>query len=206
MDKPNIEIRNCEHNITFEVRNIKDTGEQFVVEGLAAPFNERANIGGWFYERYNPGCFERTINDSKNNIKMYVEHRGLPLASFRSDTLHLFESERGLEVEASLHNSDPDVQSVRYKIERRDLDKMSIAFTIEKANWVRQNDGMYLHDLTDVNLREVSIVDRPAYKNTDISAKTRSELEAIKPIPDSVVDHYTKRYQRMNDFLTAKKL
>jgi len=51
------------------------------VQGYAAVFNERADIGGVFIEQFAPGAFADAVG--RDDVVFLVNHDGLPLA--RSD-------------------------------------------------------------------------------------------------------------------------
>lgn len=145
------------------------------VEGHAAVFNEEADIGGMFRERFAPGAFTNTIRS--DDVVFLINHDGLPLARTRSGTLRLKEDRRGLKVSSALDLDDPDVQQIRTKMARGDLDKMSIAFTASRQEWDEDGD-IPLRTIMEARLFDVSIVNTPAYDGTDIALRSREEARS----------------------------
>lgn len=156
-------------------------GESSVkVEGHAAIFNERTNIGGYFEEVIAPGAFSEALNRG-DDVVFLVNHEGLPLARTRSKTLTLSEDDRGLFISTDLRTDDPDVQSIVPKMERGDLDKMSFAFLVEREEWDETGE-IPVRTIHQVSLRDVSIVTTPAYDGTDIALRS---LDASRSKPNT---------------------
>lgn len=139
------------------------------VSGYAAVFNEEADIGGWFREVILPGAFTAAI--TRDDVVFLVNHEGLPLARTRSGTLILKEDSHGLYIESELDTSDPDVKAIIPKMKRRDLDKMSFAFTAMVQEW-DDSEETPLRSIKEAQLHDVSIVTNPAYDGTDIGLRS----------------------------------
>ena len=150
-----------------EIREAKGGGLR--VEGYAAVFGERANIAGMFEEVIERGAFKDAIG--RDDVVFLINHDGLPLARTRSGTLTLEEDSRGLRMETVLNADDPDVQNIRYKMERGDLDKMSFAFMPEVEEW-RETDDIPIRIIKRAALFDVSIVTNPAYNGTEIGLRS----------------------------------
>jgi HK97 family phage prohead protease len=86
-----------------------------------------------------PGAFAATLA-KKPDVRLLINHDGLPLARTTSGTLKLREDKRGLHFEAELDATDPDVQRILPKVQRGDLSQMSFAFRTIKDAW-RTEDG-----------------------------------------------------------------
>jgi len=142
------------------------------VDGHAAIFDEEANIGGFFREKFAPGAFAKSIR--ADDVVFLVNHDGLPLARTRSGTLTLKEDKRGLRISSALDLGDPDVQQIRTKMARGDLDKMSIAFIATRQEWDETED-IALRTVFEAQLFDVSVVTTPAYDGTDIALRCRDE-------------------------------
>lgn len=156
------------------VRNpleLRASGDAVTVEGYAAVFNQRADIGGWFFEQIAQGAFAEAIG--RDDVPFLINHEGLPLARSRAGvgTLKLIEDDHGLKISAELDGSDPDVQSIVGKMRRGDLDKMSFSFRTEVEEW-DTSGPIPVRTLSKVSLRDVSIVTMPAYDGTDIGLRS----------------------------------
>jgi len=157
----------------FEVR---ETSDGMTLTGYAARFNQPSEDMG-FVEQIAPGAFKRSLR-ARSDIKMLWNHNSdMPLASTRSGTLRLSETELGLFVEADL----PDTQAGRdakVLIQRGDVTGFSFGFTVPPNGDSWNSDGT-LRTLKSVRLLEVSAgVSFPAYPSTIGSAQVRS-LEEI---------------------------
>ena len=139
------------------------------VSGHAAVFNERADIGGLFFEQIAPGAFADAVG--RDDVVFLVNHAGLPLARTRSGTLTIRENDRGLYMESDLDADDPDVRAITTKMARGDLDKMSFAFIAEVAEWDDSGD-IPIRTIKQASLFDVSIVTNPAYSGTDIGLRS----------------------------------
>lgn len=157
----------------FEVRDgDADTGTTFV--GLAAAFNSPSEPLP-FIERIAPGAFTRSLK-SRNEIKLFVNHdTSRVLASKRAGTLRLWESDRGLEVEAALPDTT-DGRDMAVLLKRGDVDSMSFGFSVPVGGDVWNDDGSE-RELREVRLHEVSIVTGwPAYSATTAAVRSLDGL------------------------------
>lgn len=138
--------------------------------GHAAVFNQLSSDLGGYREQILPGAFAEALKD---DVRLLINHDGLPLARTVSGTLKLAEDGRGLAIEASLDATDPDVQRLRPKMKRGDLNQMSFAFSVRPGgqDWAKNDDGVTVRTLKSVRLFDVSIVTFPAYPTTDIAIR-----------------------------------
>ena len=160
------------------------------VSGYAAVFNQETDIGGMFREVIKPGAFKEAIG--RDDVVFLINHDGLPLARTRSGTLTLREDERGLLMDTTLDENDPDVKAIVGKMKRGDLDKMSFAFWPEVQSWDDTQDPP-LRSVERAKLYDVSIVTTPAYDGTDIGLRS---LEA----------HRAKEQAKQNFSAAARRL
>ncbi len=138
---------------------IREDSGTCTLEGYASTFNSPYDMG-WYTETVAPGAFRRTLGQ-KPDVRLLVNHGGLPIARTSSGNLTLTEDEIGLRVSASLDATDPDVQALIPKMRRGDLDQMSFAFTIVDQEWTNEMEDREIKavDLTD---GDVSVVTYPA--------------------------------------------
>jgi HK97 family phage prohead protease len=115
-----------------------------------------------FVEYVRRGAFAKTLNDGAD-VRLLIDHDGVPLARTRSGTLMLEEDDRGLRVEASLDPMNPDAARVISAMKRGDISQMSFAFRTIKDNW---NSDRSVRELKEVQLYDVSVVTFPAYEET----------------------------------------
>lgn len=142
------------------------------LSGHAAVFNSLSHDIG-FRELIKPGAFAASLK-KKPDVRLLLNHEGLPLARTASGTLRLKEDKRGLFFEAELDATDPDVMRIIPKVQRGDLDAMSFAFRTITDKW-RTEDGQDLRELHEVDIDDgdVSLVTYPAYPATDAAVRSR---------------------------------
>jgi phage head maturation protease len=92
-----------------------------------------------------------------------------------SRTLRLTLSEAGLRFEADLPPTRVG-EDVLTLVRRGDLAGVSIGFALEKDSWQALPSGRVLRTLESIEVREVSIVDLPAYPDTYVELQARSRV------------------------------
>lgn len=140
------------------------------VSGYAAVFNSPSEDLGGFREIIAPGAFRSVLG--AGNVKLKVEHGGLPLADTRTGTLKLTEDHRGLAFSADLDVTDPDAQRVIPKLQRGTLRSMSFGFKVKDQRWDRSTGERTRHILEVRSLLEVSLVSDPAYPDTSVALRS----------------------------------
>lgn len=152
----------------IEVRNNKVLIDGYVnaVDRYSKPLN---SILGKFIEKIVPGCFKRAIEEN-SNIKVLLNHDQLrELANTENGTAKLFEDNIGLR--AIVEIDDPEVVD---KAKKGLLKGWSFGFKDKKVNRSKNEEGLYVRDVVDMYLREVSIIDdrkTPAYYGTSIEMR-----------------------------------
>jgi HK97 family phage prohead protease len=166
---------------TFTVRDVEARQAEdgtMTLRGYAAVFNE-ASVPLPFIETIAPGAFRKTLSETPD-VRLLINHEGLPLARTKNGTLTLTEDDRGLYMDAII--ADTTEGRDLYKlVERGDVDQMSFAFRVIRQKY---NDDRSQRTLTEVSLQDgdVSIVTYPAYPTTSVEAREalRTAIEAIK--------------------------
>jgi HK97 family phage prohead protease len=169
-----VELRESADN-TVEFRGYATTYE------YAYPVAGGPDSGGW-NETISAGAARRTLN-ARPDVRLLVNHDGLPLARTRSGTLLLEEDERGLLVVApSLDLSNPLVQQVRSAMQRGDVDEMSFAFRPTRQEWNADYTERIIREFAlDVSGSDVSIVTYPANPATVAQLRSAAGLEDVRP-------------------------
>ena len=146
--------------------------------GYAAVFNE-SSVPLPFKESIAPGAFRKTLTETPD-VRLLINHEGLPLARSKNGTLTLTEDERGLYFEAELADTT-EARDIYKLVERGDVDQMSFAFRVIRQKW---SEDRSLRVLTEVSLADgdVSVVTYPAYPTTKVEAREqlKETLTAIK--------------------------
>ena len=157
---------------TFTVKGIEARQAEdgkLRMAGYAAVFNE-ASLPLPFIERISPGAFRKTLSETPD-VRLLINHEGLPLARTKNGTMKLYEDERGLYFEAELADTQ-EARDLHTLVARGDVDQMSFAFRVIRQKW---NEDRTERTLTEVSLADgdVSIVTYPAYPATSVEARER---------------------------------
>jgi HK97 family phage prohead protease len=155
----------------------EDSGA-LTLTGYASTFNQPYDMG-WYTERVAADAFKRTLGRSPD-VRLLINHDGLPLARTSSGTLTLDTDSKGLRVSAELDPSDPDVERLAPKMQRGDLNQMSFAFRVVSDVWEDDMSKRTLREL-DLNDGDVSVVTYPANKGALVGLRSMApHLEAVQ--------------------------
>lgn len=148
------------------------------LSGYAAVFND-ASVPLPFKERIAPGAFRKTLSEMPD-VRLLINHEGLPLARTKNGTLTLTEDDRGLRFDAQLADTQ-EARDIYTLVQRGDVDQMSFAFRVIRQNWSKDKTE---RTLTEVSLADgdVSVVTYPAYPTTTVEArqKLNKALQALR--------------------------
>lgn len=170
METPEREVRRVER---LELRQSEDGLP--VLEGYATVYDYRYDIGGGpdaggFTEVIAKGAAAKSAKEA--DVRLLVDHSGVPLARTRSGTLELMSDDIGLKVRATLDPSNPAAQQVRSAMERGDLDQMSFAFRVVRESWSKDYTE---RTISEVKLFDVSVVTYPANPATVVKLRADDE-------------------------------
>lgn len=167
---------------TFEFRDGGSDGMTFdgVASVVDTPY-EVHDMFGSFSETIERGAFDKTLKD-KADVRLLVNHDGVPLARTKANTLKLT-AKPDLRAVASLDPANPRVQEIRSAMTRGDMDQMSIGFQVTRQEWNGDYTERYIRE---VKLFDVSVVTFPA--STTTSASLRSLDEAIRSFKADDID------------------
>ena len=155
---------------TFTVQDVEarqaDDGTMRLA-GYAAVFNE-ASVPLPFKETIAPGAFRKTLSETPD-VRLLINHEGLPLARTKNATMTLSEDERGLYFSAELADTS-EARDIYQLVSRGDIDQMSFAFRVIRQKWSEDRSRRIL---TEVSLSDgdVSVVTFPAYPTTSVEAR-----------------------------------
>ena len=165
---------------TFNVRDVEVRAEdgKMRLSGYAAVFND-SSVPLPFKESIAPGAFRKTLSETPD-VRLLINHEGLPLARTKNGTLKLEEDERGLRFDADLADTQ-EGRDIYELVKRGDVDQMSFAFRVIRQKW---NEDRSRRVLTEVSLADgdVSVVTYPAYPTTTVEAREhlKKAISAIK--------------------------
>jgi uncharacterized protein len=148
-------------SIAYNTTELRASDDGRTLVGYASVFDSPSEPLPWI-EYVRRGAFRKTIKDGAD-VRLLIDHEGIPLARTRSGTLMLREDDIGLRVEAHLDDTNPDAMRVISAMRRGDLSQMSFAFQTVKDSWSADRS---VRDLKEVRLFDVSVVTYPAYEET----------------------------------------
>jgi len=168
-----------------------------IVEGHAAVYGQTTNISDWFYEVISPGAFDRT---DLSDVALYLNHNidALPMARSRKSipdsTMKVTPDERGLAINATLDiENNVDAKALISAIVRKDVTGMSFRLIVGDEEWQGLDTDMPTRTIKAISkVIEVSAVTYPAYKGTDIDARSdslESDRAALERAKSVVINH-----------------
>lgn len=170
-----------------EIRQVRSVSSPFTtrdengalsIEGYFAVFNSNYEIAPGMTESVAPGAFSRTLS---GDIRALVNHdTTLILGRTAAHTLELREDEHGLWGKVTINPNDSDAMNLYERVKRGDVDGCSFGFDIRSEDTDIREDGSVHWTIRDVDLYEVSVCTFPAYRETNISARSqeRADFEA----------------------------
>lgn len=174
---------------SFTTADIEVREESDVIrfEGIASsvdsPYSVRDAFGE-FEETIVRGAFNRTIKQ-KSDVRLLVNHEGVPIARTKSDTLSLTADPHLRASAPSLDPSNPTVQELRSALGRGDIDQMSIGMRVKDQEW---NDDYTVRTIREVELLDVSIVTYPANPQTAAALRSFEQIERALQAGDLTED------------------
>lgn len=138
------------------------------------PYNEWADIGGWFREKFAPGAF---AGKQPDNQFAYRNHNWDDvLGSTQAKTLVFRDSPEGMRFSVEL----PDTSVGRdfaVLIARGDVKGASIGFRVKANEWrfAEKPDEMDERTVTEAEILEVSLTHIPAYSGTTANLRSKQD-------------------------------
>ena len=159
----------------------------------AFPFNVQATIsnrGGVRKEVIQPGAFDFAIDEGREINLLSGHDFAKPLATTRNASLALESTEEALQFSARLPTEMPSYMRDTVDMIRAGLaGGISPGFTVAGVPDATEivpepgNPGVSIRVVRAALLYELSIVTRPAYPDTELTARARPSKAAPAPIP-----------------------
>jgi uncharacterized protein len=167
-------------NVELRVMEVRAAEGERRIEGYAATFNDVTDLG-YFREQIAVGAFDGHLAD---DVRLLINHTGVPLARTTNGTLRLSVDETGLRYEAQLADTT-EGRDLYTLIQRGDISQSSFAFSIEDETW---DNKANLRTVNKVGrLYDVSPVTYPAYATTTVAARNAAaaaQEQAPEPAPE----------------------
>lgn len=182
--------------VTAQLR-AEDDSEFAVIEGYAALFNTRADLG-WFHEEILPGAFDEVLGDDVRCLINHDPNLILARSVNGKGTLTLSTDSNGLKYSYTT----PDItyaRDLQKSIELGDVSQSSFGFMAEEVNWVQRKDEPELRQIVKVaRLFDVSPVTYPAYQDTTVAKRSfdayRQDNNEDGP-KENVISEFEARYK-----------
>lgn len=166
---------NESRRIAFSNMEVRASDDGTKLVGYAAVFDSPSEPLPWT-EFVKRGAFTKTLNDGAD-VRLLIDHEGVPLARTTSGTLSLREDDRGLLVESDLDPMNPDAARLISALRRGDISQMSFAFRTIKDAW---SEDRSMRELREVQLFDVSVVTFPAYEATVAELRAKEHTATIE--------------------------
>ncbi|WP_314663553.1 HK97 family phage prohead protease [uncultured Selenomonas sp.] len=151
--------------------------ERQTIDGYAAVFNAATFLytfdGIEYWETVDAGAFDGA--DLSNVVLRYNHSDNFSiLARTSNDTLRLNVDDRGLHIEADIAVTSQG-KDIYELIRRKDITKMSYGYIVEKDYIEKVSETKYIRHISKIRkVVDVSVVDLPAYNDTDVEVIKRS--------------------------------
>jgi len=168
------------------------------IEGMAAVFNQRVSIGGWFDEVIEPGAFDEC---DFRDVLFFVNHDTSKITLARSrrnntnSTMQIEIVSDGLKIRANVDTeNNHEAKALVSAIKRGDMSGMSFMFRVEEETWAELDSETPLRRIQKIKkVFEVSAVNFPAYDETTLSARDEALDNAdLAALERAKADLYSK--------------
>lgn len=197
-------IRSLSTDLQTQEKRADDEVVERVIEGYFVVFNSETELFPGAFEEIAPTAFNNSLS---NDVRALINHNdGLVLGRNKANTLDLKIDSRGLWGSIKVNENDSDAVNLYERVKRGDVDQCSFGFRIIKEEEEYRDDGTIKWTVIEADLREVSVVTFPAYKDTSVHArkkqkeqilqrkldvkksKLRERLKSVKTINDTTKD------------------
>ena len=157
--------------ITVRADSVEIEGYVNAIERASKTLRDRV---GEFIERICKGAFKKALERAED-VRLLLNHdASRDLGGIKDGNLELYEDSIGLHARATITDSE-----VVAKAKRGDLVGWSFSFTDRDVDKHMDEDGVTIREVKDLNLYEVSLLDRsktPAYDGTLVCVRSGDEV------------------------------
>lgn len=172
----------------FEVR-AEENERGKIITGRPIVYNSRTDMG-YFDEIIDPGALDNT---DLTDVRLLVNHdtKRIPVARSRrnngNSTMQLSVDALGLNIDwASLDvEGNPEAAALYSAVRRGDISGMSFMFSVDGESWDDLESDHPTRHITKIgSVVEVSAVTFPAYRATEINARSKEALDNARSALD----------------------
>lgn len=180
-NRPELENRSYQ----FEARVEDDPARGKVLIGTPIVYEKETDISGVFREIIHQGALDSC---DLTDVRFLVNHdtNRIPLARSRNNndksTMKLSVEQVGLRIRVDLDTeNNSDARALYSAVERGDISGMSFLFSVRRQEWEGLDTDYPTRHIYELgSVVEVSAVTFPAYKSTDIQARSKNALESAR--------------------------
>ncbi|MBD5480216.1 MAG: HK97 family phage prohead protease [Lachnospiraceae bacterium] len=173
MDRETMQYR----TVLQELKTRAEPDAPKVIEGYFAVFGSETELWEGAYEEIAPEAFDNALGD---DVRALINHdTTLVLGRTKASTLELTADSHGLFARIIINEKDTDAMNLYERVQRGDVNQCSFGFDIlrEETEW--REDGSVKWIIREVKLYEVSVCTFPAYRDTEVQARS-AEYEEMK--------------------------
>lgn len=152
----------------IELRRVAGTRQ---VEGIVVRYSDEANIAGVFRERIKAGSLK------VENVTMNIQHERALIVARQGVGLELIDGPAEMRLTAELAKTRVADDALE-ALDARLYQGLSVGMVVEADNWTDEGE-LPLRTIDAAIVREVSLVDTPAYPQSLIS-ESRAILDTIE--------------------------
>jgi uncharacterized protein len=193
------------------IMRIEIRGKQVLLDGYVNAVGRESRVlpssRGPFKEQIVPKTFEKALLKSDDVELRFNHDENRRLGSIKDGSLQLYEDNIGLRAIATV-----TYEEVMQKAKDGKLTGWSFGFIDQKPNWQDGPDGIQRRFLEDIELLEVSILDKtPAYIATSIEARgegdviTENRSDAFKAEIEDLSPKEEEKREKQVDFSLFEK-
>lgn len=186
--------------------------ESGVIEGTPIVFNQDTVIQDWagkFTERIDPKALDNT---DMRDVLLFVNHDINKIALARSkngndnSTMQFSIEDDGVHMKANLDiENNNEARALYSAVKRGDMDGMSFMFRVAKDEWRNLDSDLPTRIIKEISIiHEVSVVNFPAYSQTNVSARGQGETCSI--LEEARKRHAEETDGSVKDMLELEKL
>lgn len=197
-----------ERSYAFEVR-AEETEQGAIITGRPIVYNSQTDIG-YFDEVIESGALNST---DLTDVRFLVNHdmSRIPLARSRrnngNSTMQLEVNEYGMDIRVNLDiENNSEARALYSAVRRGDVTGMSFKFSIERETWENLESEHPLRRIQEIgSVIEVSAVTFPAYKATEINARSKEALESARSALESARQQRAESVETDGELELAKE-
>lgn len=183
--------RICEARSTSNIETRESDDGALTLVGYASTYDDPYDIGpaddwGWS-EIIGRGAAAKSINE-RDDVYLFFNHDGIPLAATKDRTLTLTEDSIGLRSTGRIDSGSSYSMEIYRRVQSGQLDRMSFAFEVIRERW-EDRDGNEeswmtapVRRILEVKLYDTSVVNFPANPNTSVNTNAGMSPEEARAV------------------------